>query len=244
MPTPMNEWLATAVAKYQGYSLTNMSHAAFFRDPPRTMHQDRDLIFSPADGTILYQKRVDPDSDLIETKGVHVTLNDLLGPHAVELDNRPCMVVGIFMSFYDVHINRMPTDGLLTHYHIPSLRTGNIPMLWVEKGIVQKSKLFKKNMQYVADNSRVVNEVYVSSMRYKYFMVQIGDSDVNTIMHFSPDDHAHMNQCQRFSLVRWGSQVDLILPLDSRYKFKPVCQVTDHVEAATDVLLKIERTSR
>jgi len=46
-------------------------------------------------------------------------------------------------------------------------------------------------------------------------------------------------QNERFSLIRWGSQVDLILPLDERFDFELCLEDHMHVEAGLDKLIKI-----
>jgi len=51
-------------------------------------------------------------------------------------------------------------------------------------------------------------------------------------------------QGQRFSQVRYGSQVDLIVPLSSRFEFEPVQNDGDHVEAGIDPVIRVtERSS-
>ena len=238
MPTKIEDWLDHAVARYDGVSLTSMSHEKFFRDPPRAQYVDRNYFWSPADGVILYQKQVDPDDDLVEAKGVDVCLRDMMGHCCPDCS---CLVVGVFMSFYDVHVNRMPSAGILSHHSLPPLRTTNVPMLWVEHGIVQEGQVRKGNMKYLKPNARAVNTIYDPWLRYTYYMVQLADSDVSVIMHFKDVPYARYSQGERFSVVRWGSQVDLILPLDERYRFKTICRPTDHVEAGLDALVKIER---
>jgi len=65
---------------------------AFFRDPERTLPTDQHAMVSPADGTV---------SDVMELEH-----NDLLGG--------PCVRVGIFLSVFNVHVNRSPCDGRVT----------------------------------------------------------------------------------------------------------------------------------
>jgi phosphatidylserine decarboxylase len=235
---PLDEWLATDVAEFQKNSLQKASHELFFRDPPRPLRIDRGFFFAPADGVITTQGRFAPDEDLIETKGAQCTVNDILGPQH-EIDG-PALVINTYMSFADVHINRMPTDATLTHFPLPPLRTQNVPMLWVERGLFEHGKIEKGEMQFVKDNQRVVNKCFCTYLRYHYFMVQIADSDVNCIVHFSPLPHSPMNQCQRFGMIRWGSMVSLIMPLDPRFRFKTLCPTTSHVEAG-DPLVAVSR---
>jgi phosphatidylserine decarboxylase len=62
---------------------------AFFRDPNRTLPAEQRAMVSPADGKV---------SDIIELD------------HVPEL-NGPAVRVGIFLSVFNVHINRAPCDG-------------------------------------------------------------------------------------------------------------------------------------
>jgi phosphatidylserine decarboxylase len=48
-----------------------------------------------------------------------------------------------------------------------------------------------------------------------------------------------MEQNSRFSLIRWGSQVDLVLPLDERFDFELLLENEMHVNAGLDKLIKI-----
>jgi phosphatidylserine decarboxylase len=62
---------------------------AFFRDPERAVTEDASLVVSPADGTV---------SDILQIPHL-----DLLGG--------PCVRIGIFLSVFNVHVNRAPCDG-------------------------------------------------------------------------------------------------------------------------------------
>jgi phosphatidylserine decarboxylase len=62
---------------------------AFFRDPERVVPSDQHVMVSPADGTV---------SDITDLPN-----HGLLGG--------PCVRVGIFLSVFNVHINRSPCDG-------------------------------------------------------------------------------------------------------------------------------------
>ena len=235
MPTPMKEWLATAVEKYKDYPLERMAHTEFHRDPCRAQHVDSSLFFSPADGTIITQARVAPQGDIVEAKGVDVTLADLVHPWQID---QPCLVIGIFLSFYDVHRIRMPTAGVLTNQFVDPIRTCNLPMLWEEQSIVKKGTVSKRDMRYMKSNGRVLCKI--SQPQYTYYMVLLADSDINCVLPYDPKKHAPLMQCQRSHYVTYGSQCNLILPLDSRFKFKTLCQITDHVEAGRDALVRIE----
>ena len=65
---------------------------AFFRDPERQIPAEQHIMVSPADGTV---------SDITELPSY-----DLLG-------NQPAVRVGIFLSVFNVHVNRSPCDGVV-----------------------------------------------------------------------------------------------------------------------------------
>jgi phosphatidylserine decarboxylase len=83
------------------------------------------------------------------------------------------------------------------------------------------------------------NKIYVPSLDYSYHLVQIADEDVNVIAPFTNKQYDVFAQNERFSLIRWGSQVDLVLPLDERFDFELVLEDTMHVNAGLDKLVKI-----
>jgi phosphatidylserine decarboxylase len=74
--------------------------AAFFRDPVRVTPQGEGLIVSPADGLITMIERVDLPPELA-------------GPQA--LGEGSMLRVSVFMSVFDVHINRTPITGTIRH---------------------------------------------------------------------------------------------------------------------------------
>jgi phosphatidylserine decarboxylase len=234
----LKEWRSTAVEKYKDLGLARVSHQEFLRDPCRAQRVDSRFFFSPADGILIARQTADPDTDLIETKGTHCTLRQLMAPWQVD---RPCLVVSVFLTFYDVHIIRCPTGALLSHQHAKPLRTMNLPMLWEEQQICKKGRVSAADERFMASNSRTLCRFWSSSLAYRYFLVLLADSDVSAIMPFDPGKHAPMAQSERCFQVRWGSQASLVLPLDSRYYFQPLCEVTDHLEAGVDALIEIQR---
>ena len=145
------------------------------------------------------------------------------------------------MSFYDVHINRIPYGGVLKYKRLEPIESTNKPMLAVEKDILSKV-INPNNMAYLKYNERMSNQVYVPSLDYTYHIIQIADEDVNVIAPFKQQGDL-CTQNERFSLIRWGSQVDLVLPLDSRYKFETILDDTMHVNAGLDKLIKIKETN-
>ncbi len=238
MAEKLEDWLNGEVAELSKLPIGELSNTFFFRDPLRPTYIDNEHFYSPADGTILYQKVVLPGAPccegIIEIKGKNYTLQDVMGDKDY---NKPSLVIGIFMSFYDVHINRIPYSGTIKYNRLEPIESTNKPMLAVEKDILNKV-INPNNMDYLKYNERVLNTVYNASLDYTYHIVQIADEDVNVIAPFKQQGDL-CTQNERFSLIRWGSQVDLVLPIDSRYQFELLLEETMHVNAGLDKLIKI-----
>jgi phosphatidylserine decarboxylase len=111
-------------------------------------------------------------------------------------------------------------------------------MLATEKDIFN-GKINPANLEYLKYNERMWNKIYSPSIDYTYYLIQIADEDVNVIVPFTPDQNDLFAQNERFSLIRWGSQVDLILPLDERFDFELCLENNMHVEGGLDKLIKL-----
>ena len=87
----------------------------FFRNPPRTIPNEESII-SPADGTVVYVKIVEPHERVIVIKnGLNASINDITRK---DLQSHKALI-GIFMSPFDVHYNRAPISGdvkSIVHY--------------------------------------------------------------------------------------------------------------------------------
>jgi len=234
MAQKLEDWLNGEVAELSKLPISELSNTFFFRDPPRSTYIDNKHFYSPADGTILYQKFVLPNEQVLEIKGIDYTLQDVMGDKDY---NTPSLVIGIFMSFYDVHINRIPYNGVIKYNRLEPIESTNKPMLAVEKDILNKV-INPNNMDYLKYNERMLNKIYNSFLDYTYYIVQIADEDVNVIAPFKQQGDL-CTQNERFSLIRWGSQVDLVLPLDKRFSFELLLKETMHVNAGLDKLIKI-----
>ena len=232
----LEDWLEGEVAELSKLEVGELSNTFFFRDPLRPNYIDHKHFYSPADGTILYQKVVqNADEPIVEIKGMNYTIQDVLGDKTY---NKPSLVIGIFMSFYDVHINRIPYPGVLQYKKLEPIESTNKPMLAIEKDILNAA-INPNNLEYLKYNERMLNTIYSPQLDYTYYLVQIADEDVNVIAPFINDQNAPVSQNERFSLIRWGSQVDLVLPLDERYDFDLVLPDEMHVNAGLDKLVKI-----
>jgi phosphatidylserine decarboxylase len=206
----------------------------FYRDICRSITANRQQLLAPADGIILYAKQVESSQEIVAIKDERLSVNDLLMMPEI---SGSFIVIGIFMSFLDVHVNRMPSDGILTYKRLPALTTENLSMVQIEKAILQGGEHKTDDLEYLFKNARVLNRVWSLDLDRAYYMVQIADLEVDVIAHFY-ETGSLLSQGDRFAVVRSGSQVDLIIPLKKGEKVNILAKELYHVKAGEDVLVE------
>ncbi len=254
MAKRLEQWVREDVGPHRDKPLSWLSEHHFFRDPPRPSYSDTDFFFAPADGVVLYQQAVSPDESIIDLKGRPYSLREALRD---ETYDRPSLVIGIFMTFFDVHVNRVPYPGRLSYReldpidtlnHPPGrlsyreldpIDTLNHPMLEVEEDILYDLRVKTASAEYLRHNQRMVNRIETEHFDDPYYVLQIADYDVDSITPFCLKQNHPCQQGQRFSQIRYGSQVDLVIPLSGRWSFRPTQSVLSHVEAGVDTLVAV-----
>lgn len=180
----------------------------FFRDPERSPPDDRRAILSPADGVVIYinefDRGVSPGG--IKGKGRY-SLKELTKSDV--FSGGGC-VIGIGMSFLDVHVNRAPVAGTIEQLsHIP----GEFISL--------------KRPEALARNERAFMLIRTAE-GHLVGMVQIASRLVRRIVTYVKL-HDTVAAGQRIGMIKFGSQVDLILPAEMRASVR--CRVGQQVHA-------------
>lgn len=233
----IKEWLSEPETKeIKTLSAGELYSTAFFRDPQRSAYIDPTVFYSPADGVVLYAREaVNPNQRIVNIKGRNFTVRDILDDDEYDRDS---LVIGIFMSRLDVHTNRIPTAGYMTEYHrSPWLFTPNVSMILEEEDIIDRQKPKAIDMEYMFRNERHVMRVYSAKLNDYYFIVQVAEKDVDEIVNWGKN--SHLAQCSRFGQVRFGSQVDLIVPIEG-HDFELLAKENYHVKAGVDQLIRIK----
>jgi phosphatidylserine decarboxylase len=200
--------VAATVAVLLAAAFLYWRYVWFFRDPPRTPPPVPGLV-SPADGTVVYVRRVAQGEEVVSLKqGVRATLRDLVRE---DLEGTK-LVIGIFMSPFDVHYNRAPLDARVdfVRHHPPSGE--NLHM-----GAMHWRTLLGLEPRYAGSLHIVQNERAVTRFIGQYrgaalpfYVVQIGARTVNGIdSYFRPGEAVVRGQT--FGMIRIGSQVDLVV---------------------------------
>lgn len=236
MAKSLNKWLDEDINELMDKPINWLSEQYFFRDPERPVYSDNQYFFAPADGIVVYSHLVQGKQPIIDVKGKPYSLQEAVRDRDFKQD---CLVIGIFMTFYDVHINRIPYPGNLSYKELGTIGSYNHPMLDVEKDLVSNTKPYTDNAHYLFHNQRILNRIYSIKLKQSYYILQIADYDVNTITPFNLKQNQPFYQNQRFSQIRYGSQVDLIIPLSDDYHFETLHEPGSHVEAGVDPVVKI-----
>jgi phosphatidylserine decarboxylase len=168
-------WLATPLG-WLGVLMTAWC-AYFFRDPARVTPVRDGLVVSPADGRISQIVIASPPAEL-------------------ELGVAPRPRISIFMSVFDVHVNRTPVTGTIE-------RIAYRPGKFINADLDKASE----------DNER--NSFVIRTGGVRVGMVQIAGLLARRIVCFAREGQT-VNVGDRVGLIRFGSRVDVYLPEGTR----------------------------
>lgn len=163
----------------------------FFRDPDRLVPNIDNAIVSPADGRVISVETLD-----------NSRFSD---------DN--CIKISIFMSVFNVHVNRIPYNGVVT-------KINYYPGKFFSANLDKASKHNEHNVVFVeTTNGPVIYFVQIAGLiaRRIICMVQEGDA---------------VGKGQRYGMICFGSRLDVYLPADS----KPNVTVGNKVKAGSSTL--------
>ncbi len=188
-------------------ALTFLRRVWFYRDPQREPESRNGVIVAPADGRVVYIKRVDENSLYAEKLGEKIALPEITG---CDYDQKNGWAIGIYMSPLDVHFNYMPLPGTVEKIHRVSAKL-NFPMLdvWEYIRVVWLRKMVDMfARRYHLENER--NTIFIDSNGLKMAVVLIADKFVAKIRCFVEPGQI-LDYSQKLGFIERGSQVDLII---------------------------------
>jgi phosphatidylserine decarboxylase len=162
---PPVAWLAVLITAWIAY---------FFRDPPRVSPLREGLVVAPGDGRIAAIERMRPPAEL-------------------GLDDAPRVRISIFLSVFDVHINRAPVAGRVA-------RSVYVPGSFLNASLDKASEENERRVIVLATADGVeIAVVQIAGLiaRRIVTFVKLGDN---------------LGVGERIGLIRFGSRVDLYLP--------------------------------
>jgi len=173
----------------------------FFRDPKRKIPLDERVLLSPADGTI----------------------TDIAEAEAPELGGR-ALRIGMFLSIFNVHINRMPCAARV-------------------EAVAYKKGKFKNAMAGDAGKVNEANGVLLSRLaepRDRLLVRQISGAVARRIVCEAAPGKEYA-QGEQFGMIKFGSRTELYLPLkegEGASAYDIAVKIGDKVRAGLSPLVK------
>jgi len=162
----------------------------FYRDPERTPPGNENAILSPADGKVIYVKKIEKGKiPFSEKNGEKFSLKEYIQADALWNEGH---LIGIEMTVLDVHVNRAPITGkirLITH--------------------IKGKFLSMKKKDAVIQNERAL--IIIENKNLKLGVVQIATRLVRRIVSYIQEGQ-EVKRGERIGMIKFGSQVDVILP--------------------------------
>ena len=156
---------------------------AFFRDPERVTPRDDSFIIAPADGQITLIQKVAPPRELTANDGTGITAMGIA----------PVTRVSIFMSVFDVHINRAPIGGTVR-------RVVYIPGRFLNADLDKASEENERQHFLIERGDGLqIGFTQIAGLIARRIVPFVKGGDMVAVG-------------QRIGLIRFGSRVDIYLP--------------------------------
>jgi len=164
----------------------------FFRDPSRTCDAPHNALISPADGRVLGVRHLgEGDSPL----------------------RKNTTKISIFMSIFDVHVNRIPVKGRISEI------------------VYNNGKFFSANLDKASEHNENNRITLETDKGHKIIFIQIAGLIARRIVCWI-NEMDYVKSGQRFGLIRFGSRLDIYIPSES----KIVINVRDRVKAGETII--------
>ena len=240
---PLEEWLEDEVSKVKNRSVKWLSEFYFHRQENRPRFISNNTFFTPADGVIMdAREKVNAKDNLIEVKGCNFTLQELFQDDTLQGD---FLIVSVFMTFYSQHINYSPYSAMRTYYELLPLSSYNKPMLAVEKSILNGVINPAFQEEYLRKNNREISEFYSPRLDNEFYVIRIGDYDVDTMVNFGQKNgeiSTPVLQNTAFGKIQYGSQCILAIPLYEgglKFKLRPEAKIGNVVKCRRTPLVTV-----
>jgi phosphatidylserine decarboxylase len=200
--------------------VTDHFYHALVKDPPRQIPAGNNIV-SPADGIVIYVKRI-KDNVIPEVvkKGVPISLEEIIKGNTTE-PIKDGYLIGIYMNLESVHITRVPVDGTYTKQivfngpHMSMSKQERVIILTkLIPGLVTIKKLLgldpfsiEKYGDYILKSARETS-VFKDVRGTFVYVIRIADYWVGNILTWIQEGQ-EVKKGQKMGMITWGSQVDI-----------------------------------
>lgn len=166
----------------------------FFRDPPRPIPSQANVVLSPADGRV-------------------VAVQTCRDPYA----EREALMISVFMNVFNAHSQRSPVDGVIK-------RVAYFPGAFFNAALDKSSLENERNALVIeTEAGQTVTAVQVAGLVARRILCYVTTNE-------------SVKRGQRYGFIRFGSRVDVYLPLGSR----PKVAIGEKVFATSTILAEFE----
>ncbi len=153
--------------------------AYFFRNPERTIVHDDSVLVSPADGTVM----------------------EIIPLESDDFVTGPCNKIVIFMSVFDVHVNRSPMTG----------------KVMVQQYICGRFKpAYKDSVGFI--NER--HMIGIENEKVRISVIQVAGILARRIVSWVTLDD-ELEKGERYGMIKFGSCLEIVVPQNVEVTVKP-----------------------
>jgi phosphatidylserine decarboxylase len=157
--------------------------AWFFREPVRVTPKRPGIAVAPADGAVSHVVEAAPPAEL-------------------GLGSDPMLRISVFLSVFDVHVQRAPATGQV-------VRAVHVPGQFLSADLDEASEVNERVSVHVrSDDGHDLAVVQIAGLIARRIICSVGDGE-------------KVLAGQTYGLIRFGSRVDLYVPLGSRVLVEP-----------------------
>jgi phosphatidylserine decarboxylase len=150
----------------------------FFRNPNRTVAENTNQVISPADGTVIKIQIVDEP----------------------EFFNGKAMLVSVFMSVFNVHVNRIPISGKVTYL---KYKKGRFLAAFADEA----SDINEQSIIGIEEGSRKILFKQIAGLIARRVIYRLKEGD-------------DVQQGKLFGMIKFGSRLDILMPVSVNVKVK------------------------
>lgn len=165
------------------------------------------------------ERNTPQDSSLIisSADGKVCLIDEACPPEELSMGVEKMKRICVFMNVFNVHVNRSPVPGK------------------TERIVYKKGQFLNASLDKASDKNERSSLVINTDSGTKIIVVQIAGLIARRILSFISHNQS-LFQGERFGLIRFGSRVDIYMPLDAALQ----CKVGDRVKAGESILASLK----
>jgi len=159
---------------------------------------------------------LDPSKIVSSADGKVCLIDEAFPPSEISMTQEKMKRICVFMNVFNVHVNRSPITAV------------------IEDVVYKKGQFLNASLDKASDKNERSSLVLKTENGVKIVVVQIAGLIARRILGFVQVNE-NLNQGERFGLIRFGSRVDIYMPLNATSE----CKIGDKVTAGETILASL-----